>query len=244
MISVPENFVFYENSLYIKNLETLVIADLHIGLEYELNEMGIQIPLYEEKILKNRLEKIFKKFKPKITVLNGDILHSFSSLHFKIKNEFKNIINYISKFSKKLIFLKGSHDTFLEKLVIPEDFKGNFYNLNDILFTHGNQNFELNKIKNKNIHYIILGHEHPCVELNMEKFHCFLYYEDKIKKLNYLILPAFNPLIEGVILNDQVFISPIIEYLSPNLFIPIITYEEELLIFPSINKIKELEWDL
>ncbi|MHA1250749.1 MAG: metallophosphoesterase, partial [Candidatus Helarchaeota archaeon] len=44
-------FKFYYNGLYIKKIDSLIISDLHIGLESELKRSGLHLPLNEEKLL-------------------------------------------------------------------------------------------------------------------------------------------------------------------------------------------------
>jgi hypothetical protein len=230
---------FYENALFIKELRTIVVSDLHIGLEFSLEDDGIQFPLNEEKLLLNRFEKIISKFNPKSIIFNGDILHSFSSITYKIRSEFRNIINFISNEVDDFIFIKGSHDTMLENLVKSTNFKPNYYKKDGYLFTHGNLAIEIEK----NIKNIIIGHEHPCVEINMERVHCFLYQKNFNHKANIIILPAFNPLIKGVIITNQDFTSPLLKKSDPKLFQPILSIDHEILIFPSLSNLKLLQWE-
>ncbi|MBD3229521.1 MAG: hypothetical protein GF329_15155 [Candidatus Lokiarchaeota archaeon] len=235
-------FDFYENTLYIKKSNTLVVSDLHIGLEYELRKKGgFQIPLNEERLITNRLNKIIDRFQPDKIILNGDILHSFSSLNYPVKEEFQSIFRPILRKNRKFIFIKGSHDTMIENLVKQEDLRNDFYVQNNILFTHGNYRIDLpSKIK-----YIVIGHEHPCVEINMEKIPCFLFKYELIKNTSLIILPAFNPLLEGVLINNQNFTSPLLRKVSPDLFQPIISIGMgEPFIFPRISELKSIEWNL
>ncbi|MHA1250750.1 MAG: metallophosphoesterase, partial [Candidatus Helarchaeota archaeon] len=157
------------------------------------------------------IEKLFQKITPKNIILNGDILHSFSTLNYEIKQEFLRIIELLKKRSTRIYFIKGSHDTFIEKLVEPINFRSKFFIDEDILITHGNYSIDISK----EINTIVIGHEHPCVEINLEKIPCFLFkhHYDRIlnKFINYIILPSFNPLIEGVLINDQEFISPMLK---------------------------------
>ena len=237
-------FKFYYNGLYIKKIDSLIISDLHIGLESELKRSGLHLPLNEEKLLTDIIEKLFQKITPKNIILNGDILHSFSTLNYEIKQEFMRIIELLKKRSTRIYFIKGSHDTFIEKLVEPINFRSKSFIDEDILITHGNYSIDISK----EINTIIIGHEHPCVEINLEKIPCFLFkhHFDRIlnKFINYIILPSFNPLIEGVLINDQEFISPMLKDLNPNDFQPIINLEDETLIFPDIESLKNIQWEL
>ena len=54
--------------------KTLVIADLHIGVEYELYKSGIRIPKQTDKLLA-RIKNLLKTTKANRLVLLGDLKH-------------------------------------------------------------------------------------------------------------------------------------------------------------------------
>ena len=52
-------------SLWLKEFDTVIISDLHLGYEEALNKQGVLIPRTEFKEVIQKLEWIFKKAKPK-----------------------------------------------------------------------------------------------------------------------------------------------------------------------------------
>ena len=67
-----------EPALFVQNTSaTLVIADLHIGIERELYRSGINIPSQTKKIF-DRLLKLIADHSPDRIVLLGDVKHNCS----------------------------------------------------------------------------------------------------------------------------------------------------------------------
>ena len=63
---------------------------------------------------------------------------------------------------------------------------------------------------------LIIGHEHPAITLRegrkTEKFKCFLRGRWKGKEL--IVLPAFNPLMEGTDILTEPAISPLVKQMK------------------------------
>ena len=72
--------VYNERALLVG--KTLVIADLHIGLEYELRKKGIFIFSQYEK-MKNRIISLLEKTKAKRIILLGDLKHNIPRATFE-----------------------------------------------------------------------------------------------------------------------------------------------------------------
>jgi len=75
-----------EPILFIEDKKILVIADLHIGIETELREHGLNPLSQTEKMLK-RLSSICKKYKPEEIILLGDIKHNIPSSTFQERRD-------------------------------------------------------------------------------------------------------------------------------------------------------------
>src|SRR3989338_4376527 len=93
-----ENLKFIGKSLYLGKEKILVIADLHLGYKEEL-------------------EKIFEKLKRekrkiKEIVILGDLKHEFSRISRQEWQETLKLIEILQK-KRKLILIKGNHDTIL-----------------------------------------------------------------------------------------------------------------------------------
>jgi len=60
--------------------DVLIISDIHIGYEEALNKRGMMVPRFQFKILRERIIKILKKYKPSLVIVNGDLKHEFGKI--------------------------------------------------------------------------------------------------------------------------------------------------------------------
>jgi len=202
-----------EPALLVKDV--LVIADLHIGLEYELSEAGITIPSQLEKF-KGRINKLIKETKTKHLVILGDLKHQVPGISWQ---EFREIPEFFREFDVKISIVKGNHDGDIERLV-PNDvdiYDSSGFVLDNFLFTHGQAWPPEESIKTE---YLVMGHIHPVIEFYTESVRsaepCWLRcetdnkqleerYEKKSSLKEGIIMPAFNHLLGGVAFNSKKF---------------------------------------
>jgi uncharacterized protein len=231
-MNISQNIEIIAESLWIKDKETLIIGDLHLGYEEGLQQKGILLPKQQLQETKNKIKNILQKVKPKTIIINGDLKHEFGKVLKQEWKEVTEIINYLSKHCQELILIKGNHDVILSpiadknKLTIKED-----YQIDQILITHGD------KIKETKAKIIIIGHEHPSISLRekskVERYKCFLKGKWKTKQL--IVMPSFNPLLEGIDILKEKLLSPYLKKIS-NFEVIIISGEESL----NFGKVKEL----
>ena len=107
--------------------------------------------------------------------------------------------------------MTGNHDKIIGPIARKRNLEIKKYEItNDLLVIHGDEiidNFDEILKKNK-IKKIIIGHEHPAIsfrrESRIEKYKCFL--EGKWKKYYLIVLPSFNPAVEGSdVLKEELF---------------------------------------
>jgi len=202
----------------------LVIADLHLGIEYDLYKSGFSLPSRIDKI-KNKIIKIILENKPKKLVLLGDIKHNVPQISYQEKKEIPKFLSDISDIIETHI-VPGNHDGNIEKL-LPGDVKihgRSGFLLNKIYFNHGHswpgKRFSKSKL-------LLMGHSHPAIEFKDSLGYkyiepCWLRCKlnknklekkyGKIECNEAIILPAFNPLISGMPVNrglDKPFIGPL-----------------------------------
>ncbi|MBI5148621.1 metallophosphoesterase [Candidatus Pacearchaeota archaeon] len=194
----------------------LVLADLHIGYEYALNKQGILVPRQQFKETLEKLKKIFDSVgKIDIVVINGDLKHEFGEISNQEWSETLKIFDFLSEKCKKIILIKGNHDTILEPLAKKRNLEiKEFVCFDDLCILHGDK-----ILLNKEIYVskiLIIGHEHPAISLQegakQEIYKCFLLGKWKDKKL--IIQPSFLPIIEGTDIKRERLLSP---YLQQNL---------------------------
>lgn len=201
-------------ALVLKN-NILVIADLHIGIEYEIFRSGITVPSQTEK-LKKRLDKIIKQNKIKHLVIIGDIKHRVPDISWQ---ESKEIPEFLNGFDIKVSIVKGNHDGNIERLAKKEIeiFDSGGTVIGGVGITHGHA---WPDEKLLDAEYLIMGHAHPAVEFWTENFKsvepCWLKCEIDQKEIKKkykresnlketIIVPAFNHLIGGMAFNSEDF---------------------------------------
>jgi hypothetical protein len=205
---------------------------LHIGLEIELNNQGLAFPLQENKILIERLDEVLDRFSPDTFVLAGDILHSFNRLDPNVKEKFELLLVRIRKRCNPVI-LRGSHDTMLP--LMTNDFLDR-YDACGFTFVHGYNDII------ENFNNLILGHEHPAIQIEMERHPCFLYGRSILDGKDMMILPAFNPLCQGTSINRMDrndFMSPLIKRIDVAQLIPVIEIQNEVMEFPKLRDLRQ-----
>ena len=212
---------------YIPEIKTLVIAELHIGIEYELYKSGIYIESQRNKFI-NTIEKLVKLTKAKKIVLLGDIKHKVPGSTIREDREIPLFLQELSKILQ-VILIKGNHDDRIEQ-IIPEGIKlvsSRGIKIGKYGFFHGHA-WPSKKLLSCD--YIFMGHTHPALEfvdkfgfrsieqvwvrgnLDSEKIKTRFKLK-KVGKLNFIILPIFNKMLGGVPLNKikrQELIGPML----------------------------------
>ncbi len=192
----------------------LVLADLHIGWEELLNEQGVFVPRSQFKETTKDLKNVFKKIgKVEEVVVLGDLKHEFGQISSQEWREVKGVLDFLKKKAKRVILVRGNHDTILEPIAERKELTiKDFYIKNRICFFHGHKLFP--QCLDKKIKIFVLGHRHPAVILadkyKKEKYKCFLVGKWKKKKI--IIMPSFFPFVEGS--------DVITDYDGNRLFIP------------------------
>ena len=215
--------------------KSLVIADLHIGIEREFRRSGIRFPSQTEKITE-RIDDIIKSTGAKRLVILGDVKHKVPGISLQ---ELREIPEFLGHFSKKLDveIVMGNHDPGIEELAphgaILRPSTG--FRLDGVYLSHGHTwpNSDFTRCGT-----IVIGHQHPLVEfrdklgyrfrepvwvrgkLSLEKI------ERRYKQVpavlpEVIVMPAFNELSGGVAMNGKSdpdyaknFISPLMKALD------------------------------
>lgn len=201
-------------ALWLKKEKILIISDLHLGYEEYLQQKGFLLPRFQAKEIINQLDAVLHKLEipPEKIVINGDLKHEFGRVLKQEWNEVIQLIDFLLQNCQQLILVKGNHDIILgliaekRRVKIVKD-----YQINDLLIIHGDKLPE--KITAKTI---IIGHEHPAITLKekskIEKYKCFLIGQWKKKQL--IVMPSFNPLIEGTDILKEKLLSSFLEDIS------------------------------
>jgi len=198
--------------------DTLVVADLHIGVEYGYYKSGIRIPSNTSSMLRG-IEELIKLTRAKNLVLLGDVKHKVPGSTFQELREIPEFLVYLGK-KTSIDIVPGNHDSDLKNF-LPEGVrlrpsrgfaKGNFY------FVHGHTWPSPEFMKTD---YVIVGHEHPQIEFRDRLGYRFFEQvwmraeldrnalRKKYKKIptrlpELIIMPKFNRLSGGISMNYPV----------------------------------------
>jgi len=242
-------------AFFIEEIKALVIADLHIGISYELYKSGINIPS-QVKVMKKTIEKLIKKTKAKRLIILGDIKHDVPGISIQEMREIPVFLKALSKKIKVEICL-GNHDTYLKE-ILPEDIR-----------LHGPKGFKIKNFGFNHGHawpskelmacdHLIISHTHPMIQFT-DKFGYRIVEsvwikskidQEKVKerykikktgKLKVIIMPAFNYLLGGTPVNVKTTSEDLLGPLLKNEFIDIDNAELYLLDGTYLGKLKDFE---
>lgn len=208
-------FLLDYSAAFITDKKILLIADIHLGIEYQLFKSGIVIPPQVEKF-KKILDCLIKQAKAKTLIILGDLKAEVPGISLMEEREIPKLFGYLEK-RIKLILCKGNHDTELKGL-LPEKMKiysSKGFKLGKYGFFHGHAwpDKELMKCD-----YLFMGHLQPAIEFRDKLGYRSLqqvwlkgklnqkeiknkYKINRTGELNIFITPAFNKLSGSLIVN-------------------------------------------
>jgi len=212
MIAEP---VHGERALFIRNKKAIVIADLHIGIEYEYRTKGILIKSQAEK-LAERCISIIKRKKADILIILGDIKHIIMEKEYARKEgmEVRKFLKEVSEHAEIWI-LKGNHDGRL-KSKYAKIFGTRGILMDNIAMSHGHA-WPAPSIMKARI--FVMAHLHPQIRLKTE--YGFSYtepcwvrgkflkkefkekYPEGNEDMDVIVMPAFNPVAGGIAINED-----------------------------------------
>ncbi len=107
--------ILEEPALIVRNTETaLVIADIHLGIEWDLYRSGINLPSR----MKDRLDRVLgyiQTCSPDRIVLLGDVKHNVPQISWQEKDEIPHFLEKLAEYAHVDIF-PGNHDGGIEFL--------------------------------------------------------------------------------------------------------------------------------
>lgn len=209
-----------EPTLLINN-DILVVADLHIGIESELREQGINTASQTD-TMKNHLAQLCEKYKPKEIILLGDIKHNIPLSTMQERKDVKNFLEAMQQYGI-IHIIPGNHDGNIQRIspseiiIHPSD----GFVVENLGFVHGHRwpSEEIMKCDQ-----IIMAHTHPTIMLTDRLGHrhfepCWVkgdFIDSKLKEKypgsalpKILVMPAFNPLCGGIAANREGITGPI-----------------------------------
>lgn len=189
-----------DNSLPLRSF--LVIADLHLGFEYDLLEKGVRLnskPFTQE--IESQVYSIVNSVKPDSIIILGDIKDSVTRVN---PIESNHIPHFLKTLSKKchVYIVPGNHDAKIQDLA-PDDVSiasSSGLVIGDTLFLHGHT---MPSCKKSMVNKIVMGHLHPVLNkpesiLNGSRVWVFLrvrkntIFKNEGGCLDLVIVPSMN----------------------------------------------------
>ena len=227
---------------YIKSLNSIVVADLHLGYEGVMSKRGAFLPKVNLRKIKENMSRALAATKASSVIVDGDIKNEFSNVDVEEFNELYELVNFFKGLNVKLVLVKGNHDNFVDR------YKGSFgieiarqqVKIGDYLFFHG----EEMPRGVKGARMLIMGHEHPAIGIPnaigiRKKLRCFLY--GKYMGIPLLVLPAMNYFATGTEVNIQPkdsLLSPIFKHLDIDSMHAIAVGFGETIDFGTVEKLR------
>ncbi len=222
---------------------SLVVADLHLGIESELASTGLYLPKIQLTEILDRIKRVFNSYQNLTRlVIAGDLKHRFDRLTWQEKREVESLILNLREQDITIVLVRGNHDTFLRPLlerlgVHVEDCC--FELTPSVMVTHGHM--DIGEEYLDRYQFIVMGHEHPVYQARIAgatvgRFQVFLKIPTN-RKATLLVLPAFGVYQSGnpISLDRNGYLSPIIrKYGEVERAIPIVIEEEMVVELPQL----------
>jgi len=195
--------------------KTLVIADLHIGIEHDFHRSGIKLPSGTES-MRESIEEMIEGTGAETLVIIGDLKHKVPGTTYQ---EVREVPEFLKALSKRVHIdvVLGNHDPGLEGMSLGNvTIRPNRGFMRErVYFSHGHT-WPLPEFLKAE--YVIVGHDHPQIEFrdslgyrfsesvwvraSLDRKKLAARYKKIPRKLPELIvLPKFNRLSGGISVN-------------------------------------------
>ena len=204
-----------EPALLIKDTKTLILADLHIGIEFEMFSAGARIPGKTEE-LKECILKILENNKVERIVFLGDLKHNVPTASFMEAREIPRLVNELFEHVDEIHLIPGNHDGGIDRY-LPD--KVNLHSskgavIEDVGMWHGHTWPSENVMASETV---LVAHNHPAAVFvdgvgARSTVRCWLRGKWDRKKVGekypnagqkFIMLPAFNDLCGGSYVNEE-----------------------------------------
>jgi len=234
--------VEFEPALYVRSLNAIVVADIHLGLEWELEEKGVHIPFPTYEPIVKSLRNMFSYRPAGRLIILGDIKNEFGDINPEEWTQVQDFVNDVRSLGAEPLLIRGNHDNFVRIVLrrLNVEFQDPPVKLGSYLLIHGDKDHELPGDGS----IVLMGHEHPVISIRdsigvKHRFKSFLYGDYRGTKI--IVLPSMNPLTMGTAVNEvdaSELLSPILRKADIASFTPILLAQGEALKqFPRISSL-------
>ena len=100
-------------ALFLEDINSIAIADLHIGLELALMDEGTFLPIDQYSDIKAKILKWVDIWNPERIIINGDFKHEFGRVSRQEWTEILDLWDTLKTKSIELEVVRGNHDNYL-----------------------------------------------------------------------------------------------------------------------------------
>ncbi|MEW6328856.1 MAG: metallophosphoesterase [Candidatus Micrarchaeota archaeon] len=191
--------------------KTLVVADLHLGIENEFAARGIRIGSLTDST-KEGIISLARAFRARRILLLGDVKHNVPNISWQEYTELPGFFAALQRIAEVEV-VPGNHDGGLERSTNARIHPSSGFIEGNVAFAHGHAWPSEEAMR---ADYLVLAHSHPAIELidkmgyrSIEKVWVVggigktarERYPNANLKMKVIIMPAFNELVGGAVLN-------------------------------------------
>lgn len=207
-----------DRAAYFPDAEALVCADLHLGRDAESN---VELPLGEHQRIPRRIETLLEQFDPEQLVVAGDVLHAFDEVAESTGESLAAVETAAADAGAEPIFVAGNHDSMLETVAESEVVAAHDLGTGTVV-VHGDEHpsvlaeddgavadgagIDRQPADSLDVELLdaeryVIGHEHPAIVIEGRRHPCYLEGPAPETSVSVFVLPAFNRLTRGTVLN-------------------------------------------
>lgn len=194
-------------AVYLPEGEALVLADVHVGRDAD---SPVELPLGEASDLEDRLSVLLDRFEPETVVFAGDLLHAFDRVPPGVEESLDRLRERIEAAGATVVVTPGNHDSMLTSF--------DFLCEDEVEFDDGTVVCHGHEAPTTDANRYVVGHDHPAIRIEGTKYPCYLVGEGAYRGADVVMLPAFNRLARGTVVNTRSrrdFQSPLVSRGAP-----------------------------
>lgn len=193
---MPASPELADRAAYLPRADALVCADLHLGRDAASN---VELPLGEAGRIPERVTALLDRFEPAELVLAGDTLHAFDEVPEQVAEALEAVETAAAEADTRPTFVGGNHDALLPS-VVDRDVHP-YRQLEDgTVVLHGDEPLP-EEPSVATAERFVIGHEHPAIVVEGQRHPCYLEGPAAGRDASVLVLPAFNRLTRGTVVN-------------------------------------------
>ncbi len=179
-------------ALYFPSHKTIIISDLHIGIEEAMNRQGMMVPRFHGKDIQKRLKRIFSSCDPEKIIINGDFKHEFGEISDQEWRDSLRVLDYLMK-KGEVSLVRGNHDKIIEPITKKRKLSvTDHFSFGDCYVCHGDKRQENAEFRSAKL--VVVGHVHPSLRLSRgeraESYKCFLLGRFQDKEM--IVMPSIS----------------------------------------------------